>query len=294
MTAKNTQHQPGDSLAHKIMERIDDENITPVPRWRFSARNGIFWTLWVLSVLVGAVAVSAAIFSLANSGFKYYVATHSGFVSFIFDTIPYLWILLLTLFIIVALENLKHTKRGYKIPLTLLLLVSILASLFFGFLIYLLGFAPVIDKTAGSLPFHEPVMEHQMKIWTNPEFGLLAGEITSVDPELTSFTLTTFEGEQWEILTDELRLQNKEILSLESEIRIVGVQDGENADTFFACFIFPWTIAGMPGPPHHEGNPRIDCEQGCEIFPDPPRSTKCKDVRPYEFFTKSHKQKVNE
>lgn len=294
MTAKQSQHRSSDSMANKIMERIEDEKITPVPRWRFSARNGLFWSLWVLSVLVGAVAVSAAIFSLANSGYKYYVATHSGFVSFVFDTIPYLWLLLLTLFIIVALENLKHTKRGYKIPITLLLLVSILASLFFGFLIYLLGFAPVIDKTAGSLPFHETVQEHQMKIWNNPEFGLLAGEITSVDPELTSFTITTFEGEQWQILTDELRLQNMEILSLENEIRIVGVPDSENDDTFIACFIFPWSIAGMPGHRHPEGKAKIDCEHECEIYPDPPRSTKCKDVRPYEFFTKSHKQNINE
>ncbi|RMD50667.1 hypothetical protein D6827_03615, partial [Candidatus Parcubacteria bacterium] len=49
-------------LADKILEKIETDNIEPVPVWAFKLRNWFFWGLWILSVVFGAVAISIILY----------------------------------------------------------------------------------------------------------------------------------------------------------------------------------------------------------------------------------------
>ena len=55
-------------LLNKIQERIDTDNIKPLPRWRFILLRASFWFLAILSVIIGSfVFVIILMFALYKS-----------------------------------------------------------------------------------------------------------------------------------------------------------------------------------------------------------------------------------
>lgn len=276
-------------LANKILQRIDEEQIKPVPGWKFSAKNGLFWTSWIVSVLVGSVAVSAGIFVMANAGWQYYEATHENLVTFFVESLPYLWILVLGGFIFFGYENFRHTKRGYQFRFVSILILSIGTSMAAGSVLYFVGVGQIFDQhVAAGIPFHQPVVEYQQELWERPEKGLLAGEVKNISEDYNWFTLSTFKGEEWTVYTSELSEPDFNTLSEFSQVRVIGLIDSDNtSNELVACIIFPWEVYGAP--PSGDSSRRdypthytIGCTTpDCEIKPIEERNTKCKDVRPY-------------
>ncbi len=81
------------SLKQTVLARIDQENVCPRGRWLFHSRECVVWTLWLVTVLVGALAVAVSLFVIAQRQYALYEATHDNFLTFLVTVLPYLWII---------------------------------------------------------------------------------------------------------------------------------------------------------------------------------------------------------
>lgn len=77
------------TTAEKVIQKIDQDKLVPIARWHFTLRNSGFWTLWGLSIILGACATAATIFVFLNSGWTYRAVTHNSLFKFILDVIPF-------------------------------------------------------------------------------------------------------------------------------------------------------------------------------------------------------------
>ena len=86
----------------------------------------------------------------------------------------------------------------------------------------------------------------QTELWSQPENGLLAGEIKSINATDTTAVLRNFEErEDFTIDIRELQQRDLEVLESAPQVRVVGIQDDEDG-VFYACHVLPWRIAERP------------------------------------------------
>ncbi|PIQ67214.1 hypothetical protein CO173_04490 [Candidatus Uhrbacteria bacterium CG_4_9_14_3_um_filter_41_35] len=284
------------SFADKILERLETEKVTPNAKWKYSGKNVLFWLIWVFSVQIGAIAFASSLFTLFNAGWQYYSATHDSFFRFFIESMPYMWLLVLCIFLYIGLENIRHTTKGYRYSIPFILFCSVIGSLIFGVFLYVFGLGQLFDEVIGNrVPFHDTVVEHQEAIWLHPENGLLAGAFNEFNSELepaSAYNFVALDGKNWQIDTSDLRAQDFENIAEFSRVRIIGVAEADGGTKLFhACFVMPWGLK-MSEVNVKRAKPLVlehieDCvTSGCEINSDEMRSSKCKDLRPYSSLQK--------
>ena len=231
-----------DKLTQKIFEKIEEEEITPKPRWQFLLKNYAVWTVGILSVLIGGVAVSVIIFSLVFGEWEVAKRASGGVFQHAVAVMPYLWIICLGLFVFVANYHFKHTKAGYRYRLVTIVSVSIFISIILGAGLYLTGIAGCIDKEAGKfVPMYHNVAERRVAMWSQPEKGLLAGNnIMMIGDESKDFTMMDFNKKKWHIRGHRLDSIHKVILEESDTVQIVGLLIED--EIFEACALAPWHV----------------------------------------------------
>ena len=284
-TENKKQNNMDDTLSEKILSRIESENINPDPKWQFILKEDIFWLLWTISVIVGAGAVAVIIYRFQNSGFRYYEVTHDGLLSFAFDALPIIWLSALVLIVALCYINIRHTKKGYRYPLWLVLSASIGVSVVVGNILFASGIGSVIDKELSErVPFGPSVFMFQKDKWVKPENGLLAGNVVEFLPESKKLVIEDFSGKSWNVVISEMMPKDFMILSNEEQVRIVGIP-ATTTDSFYGCFVFPWGIPNDMGrkmlPPRDGNRERMTFPDDESIF-DSTRINNCEGVRPYK------------
>ncbi len=289
MNQTQNEKQNNQDLTNKILSRIESEEIKPDPRWQFVLKEDMFWTIWTLSVLIGAGAVIGIMYRLDNSGFKYYEITHDSFISFFYDALPILWIVVLGAIITLSYVNIRKTNKGYRYPLWLILCASVGASSVLGNILYIAGAGPIIDREISErFPAHRSIFMLESEKWIKPEKGLLAGDVFEFDEELQIAKIKDFLGKEWTVETGGLFPNDIENLLLPGKIRIVGLP-ATSTDTFYACFILPWDvpIPSGKGIQKEIDRPRMLLKTRVgERMSDSTRMNNCKGVRPYDILQK--------
>jgi hypothetical protein len=272
--------RPSDNFAEKVLERIQEERVVPRPRWQFFVRENLPWVLLLACLVIGAAAAAAMMFAFANAGWKFRVLTHDSWLSFLIETAPFVWILIFIAVVAAVIENIRHTKTGYRYPFSTLLVLGLLGTLVGGALFYAAGIGKRVDEEIGPR-FHlvrRTVAFQQQHLWTNPVRGLLAGEVVAVEDGGARFRLRTFDGTEWMVNGEDLNAQSRAVLTHVRFVRVVGVPlstpDAGGA-TFQSCFVFPWELIEPM---------RIPLPSATNS--DPLRTTECEGVRPYAFLKK--------
>lgn len=223
-----------------VMEKIEKEHVEPKPRWTFLLKNYIFWGLGIIALVVGSVATSVIIFTLANSDWDVYHYLNGSLWKNVIIMLPYLWFVFFGLFAYAAYYNIRHTKHGYRYGLSTVIFSTLAVSIIIGFGIYHLGFSHTIDNSLGKLG-HRPFLEKERQMLVQPEKGILAGVVTSAEED-GSFKFKDFNGKEWTVSDSELREYHKMFLENASEIIIIG--EKTNDDNFKACALRPMRIHG--------------------------------------------------
>lgn len=237
----NEQHP----LADKILHRIEDERLTPKPRWRFSLWNGFWWTLWVVVILLGACVAAAMVFVFANEEWTYRVITHGTTLNFLLDVLPIIWIVLLAAAIFIGYENIRKTKLGYRYPFASIVLLTLAGTLVGGFLLHAVGVGESIEQRIGQyIPHYRPTIDRNRDRWMNPARGFIVGEITDRATDGSSVSLQSFDGRTWTLPLTELPPHGRDVLMRFDDVRVVGLPfqptDATGTQTFHPCFAFPW------------------------------------------------------
>ncbi len=273
-----------DSLSDKILSQISQERITPTPRWHFVLKEDTLWTVWFISVLVGAMGVTGSLYTFKNAGWEFYSITHTNALSFVIDSMPYFWILSLAVFMVIGYFNIRYTKKGYKYSLVAVLGASVLASVAIGSLLYVAGAGDLIDrKIAGKVPFHRPVSEFVKKAWQDSERGLVSGSVLSFSTSTEELYLRGFDGQVWLVSTEGLPQKDLFVARTVSEVRVAGVEalaiNSTTTKSIIGCFIFPLRALGAA-----EESEIISIEDERKLGQE--RNSKCRGVRPYDSLQK--------
>lgn len=228
--------------AREILEKIKDEKIEPKSRWRFLLKDYMIWVAFASSILVGSVAFSVIIFLLSNNDWDIYRYLDKNFISYLFLSLPYVWIIILALFAFIACFNYKHTKNGYRVNPIAIVLISILISIFLGGIMFKNGLGQTIDYTLSkNIPYYEKVLIHRHAVWNNPERGLLSGEIIKIEDK-NNFSIISFNKENWEITGDDIYWRGPVIQAPGERIKIIGRIERDNI--FKAQEVRPWMGSG--------------------------------------------------
>ncbi len=237
-----------ETLTERVLGRIDSEHLSPRPRWAFALENWFFWTLGALALALGALASAAALFEVANTGWDFYMDTHRDLLTFIVAAAPYLWLLVLALFVFIGYENIRRTKRGYRYPLAVIVIGSILTSVVLGTALFAAGFGEEIEEAIGDHPpFYRPVVLAEHAHWLSPQQGLLGGTIVAVSTTSESFTLKDFDGAVWTIDASDLGATSTAAVERGGVVRVIGLPTtNATSTTLHACAVFSWKTYGAP------------------------------------------------
>ena len=237
-------------IKESVLERLEREGITPRSRLYWLSYEYAFWGAWLLSVVLGAVALAVLSFTSLYIGYSLYEATHQSFLTFFFDTLPYLWFLAFAGLTIVAYFNLRNTKRGYKYPLYLVVGSSFGFSVLGAIVLHSLGAGYTLDRYMGEqLGSYQSRAEFEAQMWQNPLEGRMFGAAKVLDEDdLEHVRFIDVKNEEWDVTISELRAKDAELLLSGHKVRmLVATTTEELRDGMIACAVFPWILDTAPG-----------------------------------------------
>ncbi|OGI25878.1 MAG: hypothetical protein A3J76_05080 [Candidatus Moranbacteria bacterium RBG_13_45_13] len=234
-----------EKLSDKIIRKIKDEKICPKPRWQFLLKDYFVWLVFLISLIVGAVAFCTALHVFFTNDWYLYQYLHTTFIGHVLISIPYVWFGVLIVFILIAYYNFKYTKSGYRHETYFVVALSVVGSLLLGTFLHTLGTGERIEEmVAASVPFYERITccSDRKDVWDQPEYGLLGGKITNVFSE-EDFELMDFNGFNWKVRESEETIEYEPLeIRAGEEVKIIGKK--EQDFVFWAREIRPWKKKG--------------------------------------------------
>lgn len=231
------------NLKDSILEKIENEHITPTPAWHFAVQHSILWIPGTLVTIVGACAWAGMLFGWENAGFEYERFVAPNKMQFLLNTMPLIWVFSFVLFALVIVQTLRLTPKGYRFNTKKVLAGSLLISIVLGTIMY------IVDMRGYRNPIiRYPVERQHRRLWSHPENGIIAG---LVDIQETSIVVTDFNNKQWILNTAFLPTTTP--LTDGMMLRFVGKKIDE--DNFLVCMVLPWNLSLRPAPPVPGQNP---------------------------------------
>jgi hypothetical protein len=230
-------------LSEKIIKKISNEKIVPIPKWQFLLKSKFVWTMAIVSVIFGSIAVAISMHLVLSPIDSLPEQSPRLQLWQSLAAVPYFWLLLIAAFIYAAYHNFVHTEDGYRWKTLQILGATIVSSILLGAVLLFSGFAPWLNNYfMQNIPGYTSFGDMRGAVWMNPEEGRLAGQILSINTRENTISLRDLKGKLWTITYDQ---QTFAEISLENDIylKIVGKQTGES--TFAATEFRPWEGKGM-------------------------------------------------
>jgi hypothetical protein len=151
-------------------------------------------------------------------------------------TLPYFWLILLGVFILIMNYNVRHTKKGYRYPVAAILAATIVLSIVLGFLFYAMGAGRAIDDILGErMPFYAKMVNPRIDFWSQPENGRLAGMVTEILDD--GLILYDPDKQEWNVDSSEAEVMPMVRIVVGGPLRLTGVIVEDS--NFKADKIFP-------------------------------------------------------
>jgi hypothetical protein len=226
-------------ISQAVLDDIKKDNIKPFARSGFVVKKMVFWLIAFLSVILGSLAAAVTIFLFVDSDLS--AVSRLG-VSSALRVLPYFWFIFLAIFLALGEYYFHKTSFGYRYRLAVVAVIYIAITAIFGSIGYGAGVGGSIEAViADNLPLYHKYLYNKEAIWTNPDKGLLSGEIKAVNGE--KILLVDFKGNVWEIDLADSALRGRAVIGFGEKIRIIGTKTGENM--FKADEVRPWQGCGM-------------------------------------------------
>lgn len=226
-----------EELLNKIIDQIDTEKIVPIPRWRFLALRVIFWFLAVFSIILGGFAISVMSF-LFSDYHRHGLPSIPKDATELLSLIPYIWLAVFVLFIMIGRESVKHTKKGYQYRLYIIVIFSVFLSFVLGCVLNFVGIGRLTHEFLNqNIPFYNYSTYDSRKAWNRPVIGRLAGVVVSVEDK-NNFSVVDFAGHVWRVC---LATSTAGLLTPEasSTVRMIGILD-PSSNLFIVNSIMEW------------------------------------------------------
>lgn len=220
--------------SNTILEKIKNSGVKPISKKYFIFKRFLVMFLGISTIILGAFSfakVSASFFVAPWQDWEY---VFSSFGSFLYFSIPLIWVLSLLFFIYLIPFILEKTKSGYKYKKIILIMFSVISSFVLGLFILFIGSFDRSNNIFASEP-----EKKQVQIWTSPHSGRLSGFVLNRGTE--SIVLQDFHKKIWMIDISNVLDLSKKIITSEEKVKIIGVMVDDN--TFIACQIMTFDLA---------------------------------------------------
>jgi len=216
-------------ISQSVLERIKKEAMQPRPRWQFVAINANKWTLAVLAIFGAGVFTGSFVADLFGGEWEIARSYPGGYLAFLHDTIPWLWLTGVMTLSVGAFFAFRSTRRGYRygsLALTGFLVTAVIATA--------ISLTPtrLIERVCD---FREHKFPHELNLkrWHNPAEGFLIGEI--LEKKELIWLLRDFQARDWQVDVSQAKMPPFEF-EVSQKIRVIGEIDGE---IFYAEFVRP-------------------------------------------------------
>jgi hypothetical protein len=223
--------------AEKLIEMIREKEMKPKARWRFTLKNSLALAAFITAVIFGALAFSVILFAIQQLDFSLIAHMSHSFFELMLGLVPFLWIISLIVFLVIAIFSIKNSKKGYKFTSPSLAGFCTALSILTGTLFFISGGAGWLENAfATNVSQYKSVEERKTKVWTMPEDGYLSGIIISVGD--TTFELEDFTRKSWTIEFREADIVPSISIVDGEKIKMTGNMTSD--DIFKADKIRPW------------------------------------------------------
>jgi heme/copper-type cytochrome/quinol oxidase subunit 2 len=221
----------------KLIERIKEERVRPIPRWRFTLKDSLVWLSFIACILFGALAFSVILFAIQQADFNLLGHLSHSFFEMLLALMPVAWIIFLVIFLVSAIFSIKNSKKGYKFAPPSLVGFATGLSILLGTLFFISGGADWLENAfASRINVYEGIEERKARVWSEPENGFLSGTIISAGDSL--FELKDLKGKAWQVSFQGADVVPAVHIADGEKIKMTGTMTSEN--TFKAEMIRPW------------------------------------------------------
>lgn len=182
--------------SEKMINRIRQGNIHPLPKSVFQLKRLLIGIAFTGALLLGALAFSIILFAVQQTDFSVIQHLQHSRLEFFLGLLPILWLSALILMLAAGTYSAYYTGKGYKIKWTKRVLLNTLFSILFGTLFFISGGARKLEQAfAIRMHAYESIQEKKLKIWMNPEAGFLSGSVESIQD--STLNLRDFNNKIW-------------------------------------------------------------------------------------------------
>lgn len=234
-----------DDFSQRLLDKIEHEQIHPIPRSAILFRKIAIWVLLLLCLGCSAflgVLVVLAFFHIDLEFLR--VSSLGPMLRLLLAYIPVVWLVLFLLFFCIELLLVRRQTHAYRYPTSVIIGMMMLGALFGG-----LGFyaTHLPERIESSLPGHLPP---HIRPWfqpdrplPRPEDGVLFGKVQTVQTE--SFSLRDEPGHLWQVQFDSKKIDVRQLPHPDQDVIVEG--HIEQREVFRADAIRPYR--GQPGGP---------------------------------------------
>jgi hypothetical protein len=252
----------------KIIREIEKRRVVPIPRWHFILKSAVFWALALISVVTGAISMVTAIYVFFDND---YIVDRAGiekffverpFVEVIVQSIPYVWLLALGLFILAAYYGFRHTRKGYRYPTYRVISVSLLLSALLCGILDTFDIGRYIHRyLIENVQGYGQLVHTNEVIWAQMEKGLLGGKVVRYSGHDSLVVIRDYKRRLWQVDISRAESQPGAQIVTGKYLKITGVKTGPNS--FRAATIRPWVKK------NHRHTLKIDRRVHVNGKPDP-------------------------
>ena len=195
-----------DKIKDKILNKIENDKISPTPRWCFVCKNYASWFVVILSGLIISLSLSLMIFLFISHDWDVYQLESGYLARHILVYTPFIWILIFLLFILLASFWFNKTKEGYKFVSFKTLIVSVLLVIILSSAIIITGVSSQLnDKFRSDVLGYKTFVRDKCDIWDEPEKGLLSGKVLEIVSD-EEFILNDFNNNSWQVREENIKI----------------------------------------------------------------------------------------
>lgn len=224
-------------LCQKIWDKMEDNNLKPISKWRFKMKEIMNWFLFFISILIGSLSFGIILLELFSREWDIYTRLTDSFAEYLFGVLPYFWILFLIASIIFGYYQFMNTEKGYQYSIAMILTYSVAISMFLGVMLYAFNLSHWVYNLSQEYIPDQAYVINQRDVWNKPEVGLIGGRLLRFVNE-NKIELDSFKQGIWIVDLSEVELHGPPILIPGKLIKVLG--EIINEKEFKAIEIRPW------------------------------------------------------
>ena len=209
-------------ISKSIIGKIKKDHIKPHSKSHFIVKRSFFWSVIISALILGALAFSFVIFQLTTIEWS----IHDHFT--LAAILPYFWILIATILIVLAIHFFRHTRKGYRHNWMTIIGASFVILFLLSGIMYATQIPDRLERRMIENPHYQKIAARHELVWKELEKGRFGGKILEIKTPDTIIIQNPALSEPCEI--DISLVPEKDLLKKGMMIHMMGEQTG---DCFF-------------------------------------------------------------